>query len=204
MTSDINMIKLKSLIKEITDGRGYFTKEKFGDIVLSELRKEFPRFVQIELLEAFDFQQDKDKVFRRSDTKNSDMMAIYYIECNDKEYEVRILNTFKKVPDEELTDRFTMADDDALRKMEYKSLEPKDLNRPSPLIIFKCRVKRNSDGKVLIPKKEGYAILFDEYKTLKETILDIKRVIEKDSGFGGDSYKVPGLPTIPRMQPVST
>lgn len=204
MILDINMIKLKLLINEITSGRGYFTKEKFGGIILSELRREFPGFVRVILLKAMDLQQEKHEAFYRSDIHNSDLMAIFSIEYNDKEYEVRIVNTFKKVPDEQLTDKFTMVDDDALRKMEYSSLEPKDLNRPSPLMKFRCRVKRENDDKILIPKKEGHVILFDEYKTLKEVVLDVKKVIEKDSGFGGDSYKVPGLPIIPHMHPVAT
>jgi hypothetical protein len=82
--------------------------------------------------------------------------------------------------------------------MEYKSLDIKDLNRPSPLMIFKCRVVRDDD-KVLIPKRTGYAILFDDYKTLKEVVTDVKRVIEKDSGFGS-SPVIPGIPKIPDMQ----
>ena len=180
------MIKLKNLITEIVDGRGYFSVEKFGSVILSELKKEFPRFVEIELLSSIDTQREKHKAYFRSDTYNSDLMAIFSIDYNDNEYEVRILNTFKKVPDSELTNKFTMADDDFLRKMEYKSLEPKDLNNPNPLMLFRCKVKRYDD-KILIPKKPGYAILFDDYRTLKETITDVRKAIEKDSGFGGSS-----------------
>ena len=193
------MIELKQLLIEVADGRGHLTKEKFGSIVLSELQKIFPGFAHIKLIDSLDFQQDKDPVFKRADVLNSTLMAIYLLEYNDYEYEVRIHNTFKKVPDAELTNKFTWADDDALRKMDYQSLEPKDLNHPNLLMAFKCRVKRTDDDKILIPKKEGYAILFDDYKTLNEAITDVKRVIEKDSGFGGVDKK-PELPVVPHMQ----
>lgn len=183
---------------EVVNGKNYFTKEKFGGIVLLELRKAFPRFSKIELEGVLDFQQHPDKVFRRSNILNSTMMGIYIIEYNNNEYEARIQNIFKKVPDEELTDKFTWADDAALMKMDFKSLEPKDLNIKNPLMIFKCRVKR-SDDKVLIPKKPGYAILFDDYKTLNEVISDIKRVIDNDSGFEGTPTS-PNVPIIPDMQ----
>jgi len=195
------MIKLKDLINEIVNGRGYFTKEKFSSVILSELKREFPKFVNIELVKAMDMQQDKHKAFKRADIHNSDLMAIFSVEHNDNEYEVRILNVFKKVPDEELSNKFTMVDDDFLRKMDYKSLEPKDLNQPSPLMVWRARVVK-SDEKVLIPKKPGYAILFDDYKTLKEAITDIKKVIDKDSGFGGDVPVNTPDPVVPHtLQP---
>jgi len=206
------MIKLKSLISEIVDGRGYFTKEKFGSIVLAELQRAFPGFAHIELVSVYDgqeFKQEKRRGMRhnrdmkslsdRNAIYNSVLMGVYSIEYNDKEYEVRIVNTFKKVPDEELSNRFTMADDEYLKKMAFKSLEPKDLNKSSGLMRWQCNVKRD-DKKVLIPKKTGYAILFDDYKTLKDAVDDVKKVIEKDSGFGGDSNKPTNVPVTPNMQ----
>lgn len=48
-------------------------------------------------------------------------------------------------------------------------------------MVWKCRVK-GEDEKVLIPKKEVSSVLFDEYRTLKEIVIDVKRVIDKDSG----------------------
>jgi len=210
------MIKLKTLIKEVVEGKNYFTKEKFGTVILSELRKVFPGFVTIELEFVYngqEFKQEKRRGMRynrdrksladRNAIYNSSLLAVYSIEHDNKEYEVRIVNTFKKVPDEQLTDKFTMADDEYLKKMPFKSLEPKDLNHPSPLMKWQCSVERdNDDGddkKVLIPKKQGYAILFDEYKTLNEVIIDVKKVIEGDSGFG-DNLQLPPIPSIPRMQ----
>ena len=205
------MIKLKLLLNEVVEGYGYMTKEKFGSVILAELKHIFPSFVSIELLLVYNGQEFKNEKRRgmrynrdrksladRSSIYNSDLMAAFLIEYDNKEYEVRITNTFKKVPDEELTNKFTMADDEYLKKMPFKSLEPKDLNQPSPLMLWKCRVKRDDD-KVLIPKKQGYAILFDEYKTLKEVISDVKKVIQDDSGFG-TNFQLPPIPSTPAMK----
>jgi hypothetical protein len=41
--------------------------------------------------------------------------------------------------------------------------------------------------------------LFDDYRTLKETITDVRKAIEKDSGFGGSS-ETPNVPTLPSLQ----
>lgn len=196
-------------INEVVDGHNYFTKEKFGTIILSELQKEFPSFAIIKLIAVFNGQEfkhnkrremrhnrDQKSLADRSAIYNSNLWAVFSIEYNDKEYEVRIVNTFKKVPDRELTDKFTMADDEFLKRMPFKSLEPKDLNVTSDLMVWKCSVKRE-DGTSLIPKKTGYAILFDEYKNLREIISDVKKVIDKDSGFGGDEPLIPDLPKTP-------
>lgn len=188
-------------INEAVEGKNYFTKEKFGTLILSELRKIFPSFVTIELLKSINFQEHKDRVFHRSTVHNSSLMSIYSIEYDNKEYEVRIHNTFKKVPDEQLSNKFTMTDDEYLKKMPFKSLEPKDLNRISNLMKWQCRVKRDDD-KILIPKKPGYAILFDEYKTLNELISDVKKVIEEDSGFGKHPI-IPDIPKVPTYQTIN-
>lgn len=207
------MIKLKTLLREAVEGHGYFTKEKYGSIILGELKKAFPKFAEIELAGLYngqEFKYEKRRGMRHNNSMksladrcaihNSDLMAIYRIDYNDKEYETRIINTFKKVPESELTNKFTMADDEYLKKMPFKSLEPKDLNRKSPLMEWRCKVKRTEDDKVLIPKKQGYAILFDDYDTLQEVIDDVKKVIDKDSGFGGNDMGVPTGPVLPSMQ----
>jgi superfamily II DNA or RNA helicase len=52
---------------------------------------------------------------------------------------------------------------------------------------------------VEIDNKWNPAKLYDKCKTLKEVVTDVKRVIEKDSGFGS-SPVIPGIPKIPDMQ----
>ncbi len=209
------MIKLRDILNEVIDGQGYMTKEKFGSIILSQLQKEFPKFAEIELVLVYNGQEfkynkrrgmrynrDIQNLANRNQIYNSSLMAAYMIDYNNKEYEVRISNTFKKVPDEELTNKFTMADDETLKKIPFKSLEPKDLNNVSPLLIWNVRVVgEDEEGKekILIPKKPGYAILFDQYKTLNESIKDIKKVIEEDSGFG-ETPLIPPIPSTPQFQ----
>jgi hypothetical protein len=120
-------------------------------------------------------------IANRAKIYNSDLCVIYELFYKEKTYQVNICNLFKKVPDEELTNKFTMTDDETLKKIASKSLEPKDFNVKNKLVIWSCNVKRD-DGKVLIPKKQGYAILFDNYDTLSSLIADVKRVIDKDAG----------------------
>ncbi len=208
------MIKLKSLIREVVDGQNFLSKEKFGTIILSELKNEFPAFAVIELVQVRNGQEfkhekrrgmrhnrDMKSVSDRNAIYNSDLLAVLSIEYNNKEYDVRICNIFKKVPDTELTDKFTMADDEVLKKIPFKSLEPKDFNHPSNLMVWKCRVK-GEDEKVLIPKKEVSSVLFDEYRTLKEIVIDVKRVIDRDSGgLDGDTFVIPPIPTSPNKNP---
>jgi hypothetical protein len=50
------MIKLKDILNEVVDGRGYMTKEKFGSIILTELKHIFPSFVTIELVSVYNGQ----------------------------------------------------------------------------------------------------------------------------------------------------
>lgn len=148
------MIKLKSLIHEVVDGQNFLTKEKFGTIILSQLRREFPAFAAIELVQVRngqEFKYEKRRGMRhnidmkslsdRNAIYNSDLLAVLSIEYNDKEYETRIWNLFKKVPDRELTDKFTGVDEPYLKQMPPKSLEPKDLNVTSDLMVWKCCVK---------------------------------------------------------------
>ena len=208
------MIKLKSLIHEVVDGQNFLTKEKFGTIILSQLRREFPAFAAIELVQVRngqEFKYEKRRGMRhnrdmkalsdRNAIYNSNLLAVLSIEYNDKEYETRIWNLFKKVPDRELTNKFTGVDEPYLKQMPPKSLEPKDLNVTSDLMVWKCCVK-GEDEKVLIPKKQGYAILFDDYRNLREVIEDIKKVIDKDAGFDGDTFVIPPIPTAPNKNPV--
>lgn len=128
------MIKLKSLIREVVDGQNFLSKEKFGIIILSELKKEFPAFAAIELVQVHngqEFEHEKRRGMRhnrdmkslsdRNAIYNSDLLAVLSIEYNDKEYDVRIWNKFKKVPDTALTDKFTGADDEVLKKSIQES-----------------------------------------------------------------------------------
>jgi hypothetical protein len=191
------MILLKTLLQEIIDGDGYLTKQKFASIIQSELQKEFtfPSKAEIEVLILRDMKKGefgyiprskRDKyghamITARAKIYNSDLGVVYAMNYKNKTYHINICNTFKKVPDKELTNKFTMADDETLKRIPSKSLEPRDFNTKNELIIWMCNVK-TVDNKILIPKKPGYAIYFDKYDTLKDLIADVKRVIDIDAG----------------------
>ena len=212
------MIKLKSLLQEIIDGDGYLTKQKYASIIKSQLEKAFmyPSKAEVDILLVRDIKKgefgynprsNRDKsghmsIANRAKIYNSDLGVVYEMNYKEKTYQINICNVFKKVPDEELTNKFTMADDEALKQMPSKSLEPKDFNTKSKLIIWSCNVKRD-DGKVLIPKKPGYAILFDKYDTLSSLIADVKSVIDKDAGEDfNDAIPTTPVPVEPQLQTV--
>lgn len=212
------MIKLKSLLQEIIDGDGYLTKQKYASIIKSQLEKAFmyPSKAEVDILLVRDIkkgefgynpQSKRDKsghmsIANRAKIYNSDLGVVYEMNYKEKTYQINICNVFKKVPDEELTNKFTMVDDEALKQMPSKSLEPKDFNTKSKLIIWSCNVKRE-DGKVLIPKKPGYAILFDKYDTLSSLIADVKSVIDKDAGEDfNDAIPTTPVPVEPQLQTV--
>lgn len=179
------MIKLKDLLMEIVDGQGYMTDEKFGSICLSQLIRVFPEY-EVDLFDVADFIKDQKKfnmpkhVLRH----NSSLRARFHIETNDKLYFVNIVNEFDKVPESELTDKFTMVDDDYLISMPSKSLEPKDLNTLNKLMKFRCTmVLQDRSGKTLlklIPEKNVSSILFTDYNTLNQLIQDVKTKIDDD------------------------
>lgn len=212
------MIKLKILLQEIVDGDGYLTKQKFASVIKNELQKSFmyPSKAEIDILLVRDMKKgefgytprskrDKDGhalVASRAKIHNSDLGVVYEMSYKEKIYQINICNVFKKVPDEELTNKFTMADDETLKKIPSKSLEPRDFNIKNKLIIWLCNVKTDG-GKILIPKKPGYAILFDNYDTLQDLIADVKRVIDKDAGNDfNDSIPTQPVPVEPRFQTV--
>lgn len=211
-------ILLKLILLEIIDGDGHLTKQKYASIVQSELQRAFtfPTKAEIEVIRMQDFKkgefgynprskrgkQDNLMLANRAKIYNSHLTVAYEMNYKEKTYHIIISNTFKKVPDEELTNKFTMADDESLKKIPSKSLEPKDFNVKNKLIIWNCRVMR-SDGKILIPKKPGYAILFDNYDTLSSLITDVKRVIDKDAGDGfDDAQPIDPVPTSPEYQKI--
>lgn len=179
------MIKLKDLIREITDGQGYMTAEKFGSICLNQLTRTFPEY-EVDLFDVADFIKDqvKYKMPKRVSIHNSSLRARFHIETNDKLYFVNIVNEFDKVPERELSNKFTMADDDYLMSMPSVSLEPKDLNTPNELMRFRCSmVLQDRDGNTLntlIPDQKTSSVYFTDYKTLNELILDVKTKIDED------------------------
>jgi len=179
------MIKLKDLLSEIVDGQGYMTAEKFGSICLNQLVRSFPEY-EVDLFDVADFIKDQKKfnMPQRVLTHNSSLRARFHIETNDKLYFVNIVNEFDKVPEHELTNKFTMADDDYLINMPSKSLEPKDLNTPNKLMRFRCTMilQDRSGNKLstLIPEKNISSVLFVDYRTLNELIQDIKNKIDDD------------------------
>ena len=212
------MIKLRTLLQEIIDGDGYLTKQKFASIIQSELQKAFmfPSKAEIDVLVMRDMKKGemgytprskRDKhgaalVSGRAKIYNSDLGIVYELNYKEKIYHINICNVFKKVPDEELTNKFTMADDEMLKKIHSKSLEPNDFNIKNKLVICSCNVKRDN-GRILIPKKPGYAILFDNYDTLQNLIADVKNVIDKDAGEDfNDSVPTDPVPTYPALQTV--
>jgi hypothetical protein len=210
------MIKLKTLLQEVIDGDGYLTKQKYATIIQSELQKAFmyPSKAEIDIIKMMDTKKGefgytprskRDKhshamVANRAKIDNSNLGVVYEMEYKEKIYRINIWNTFKKVPDEELTNKFTMADDEMLKKIPSKSLEPKDFNIKNKLIIWQCSVTRD-DGKILSPKNPGYAILFDKYDTLNNLIEDVKTVIDKDSGNDFND-SIPTEPIEPELQRV--
>jgi hypothetical protein len=179
------MIKLKDLIREITDGQGYMTAEKFGSICLNQLTRTFPEY-EVDLFDVADFIKDqvKYKMPKRVSIHNSSLRARFHIETNDKLYFVNIVNEFDKVPERELSNKFTMADDDYLMSMPSVSLEPKDLNTPNELMRFRCSmVLQDREGNTLntlIPDHKTSSVYFTDYKTLNELILDVKTKIDED------------------------
>mgnify|MGYP003403014178 FL=1 len=188
------MNSIMDILSEIVIGDGYMTKGKFGSIVLSEVKKKFPSYANIEIQKSFDY--IKEKSFPRANINNSYLGVWVSIEVNDKSYICIIINKFKKVPDEELTNKFTMADDEFLRKMSISSLEPKDFNIVNKLSEWDYNLK-TEDGKILIPKNPGYAVLFSHGKTLNECIVEIKKAIDKDGGFGESPVVPNDLPVEP-------
>lgn len=212
------IIKLKTLLQEVIDGDGYLTKQKFASVVQSELQKAFtfPSKAEITVLVMRDMKKGefgytprskRDKhnhalVSGRAKIYNSSLGVVYELIYKEKTYHVNICNVFKKVPDEELTNKFTMVDDETLKKIPSKSLEPKDFNVKNKLVIWDCSVKKD-DGTILIPKKPGYAILFDEYDSLQSLIIDVKRVIDKDAGDDFNNNRPPQpTPVEPEFQTV--
>jgi hypothetical protein len=179
------MIKLKDLLNEIVDGQGYMTAEKFGSICLNQLVRSFPEY-EVDLFDVADFIKDQKKfnMPKRVLIHNSSLRARFHIETNDKLYFVNIVNEFDKVPESELTNKFTMADDDYLINMPSKSLEPKDLNTPNKLMRFRCTLilQDRSGNKLstLIPANNVSSVLFTDYRTLNDLIQDVKNKINDD------------------------
>jgi len=179
------MIKLKDLLKEIVVGQGYMTDEKFGSICLNQLKRAFPEY-EVDLFDVADFikNQTKHDMSKRISIRNSSLRARFHIETNDKLYFVNIVNEFDKVPESELSNKFTMADDNYLINMTSNSLEPKDLNTPNKLMRFRCiMVLQDRNGKTLltlIPEKNVSSILFTDYNTLNQLIQDVKTKIDDD------------------------
>lgn len=178
------MIKLSSILYEVVQGQGHMTANKFASICLQQLKNSIDG--EITLYDSADLVKEKDKYNMPSRVLrlNSSLRCRFHIETNNKMYFLNIVNEFKKVPDEELTDKFTMRDDDYLINMPSVSLEPKDLNIQNKLMTFGCSlIQQDDEGNTirqLIPEKEQYAVYFKQYMTISSLIKDVRETINDD------------------------
>lgn len=183
-------------LREIVDGDNYLTKQKYASIVNAQLQKNMPSY-EIDVFKAFNYKEDTR--LTRIKINNSSLGAWYNIDVNpDQSYTTIITCQFKKVPDSELTNKFTMADDPHLINMPSKSMEPKDFNIRNPLIQWGCKLTRNENDIILIPEPPPrYTILFNYYSTLQEVIAAIREAILKDGGSDMPYQPPDPTPTTP-------
>jgi hypothetical protein len=183
-------------LREIVDGDNYLTKQKYASIVLSQLQKSMASY-EVDMLRALNYKEDQR--LSRIKINNSSLGAWYNIDVNpNQSYTAIVTCQFKKVPDSELTNKFTMADDPHLLSMPSKSMEPKDFNIRNPLIQWGCKLTRNENNIILIPEPPPkYAVLFNYYSTLKDVIAAIQEAILKDGGSDVPYQSPTPTPTTP-------
>lgn len=180
------MIKLRDILNEVVSGNGYMTADKFGSICLNQFKRVFPLY-EVDLFDVSDFIKDrvKYKMPSRVMVHNSSLRVRLHIETEDgRIYFVNIVNEFDKVHDDELTNKFTVVDDNYLMGMPSNSLEARDFNIPNKLMKFRCTmVLQDEEGDTLltlIPEKKVSSVLFTAYGTLNQLIVDVKSKIEDD------------------------